>query len=92
MTSTGAVIPTSLQPAIDEFRADPSHARWNTAEDVGGCWDTARAFARILHRCGIEYVFRRYRNLPHSRTDHQHVIEVGGLIVDWDRAAVPDWV
>ena len=36
---------TSLDRAIARFRADPEMARYDTSEDVGGCWTTAYRFA-----------------------------------------------
>lgn len=72
-----------LAAAINEFRAVEANQRWDTDEDIGGCWTSSRDFARILHRRGIPYRFHRYRDLPDSRTEHQHVTVVEGLVVDW---------
>ncbi len=72
-----------LEDAIDEFRSDPEHQRWNTRKDCGGCFDTSERFARLLQLRDIEYRFRRYRGLPGWRTEFQHFIEVDGLVIDW---------
>jgi hypothetical protein len=72
-----------VDAAIDAFRAVPAHKKWDTSDDIGGCHDSALAFARILWRDGTPYIFRRYKGLSGWRTEFQHVLEVDGLIIDW---------
>jgi hypothetical protein len=82
-----ALSPVKVAPnvaaAIAGFRAVPAHAKWDTPDDVGGCYDSALAFARILRSAGVPYTFRRYNAPPGWRTEVQHVIEVDGVVVDW---------
>lgn len=72
----------ALQAVIATFRADPEMARFNTSDDVGGCWNTSHRFAWYCHEAGVRYSFRRWVNLPGCRTPRQHTVEVDGLIVD----------
>src|SRR3954451_21684561 len=77
---------TSL--AIERFRADPEMARYNTAAPVGGCWTSSFRFAHFLTELGVDYRFRRWRNLPHLATDRQHNIECDGRIICWTHQQV----
>ena len=80
----------ALESAVARFRSDPQMARYDTTQDVGGCWNTAHRFAWW----GVPYAFRRWRNLPGLRTEYQHNLEVDGHIVCWTHrqiAASAEW-
>jgi len=73
---------SALTAAIAAFASDPASTKWNTTDDIGGCWAASHAFALTLRDFGVSARFRRFVNLPGLRTDRQHTIEVDGLIVD----------
>jgi hypothetical protein len=77
--------PPRLARVIAEARPDPLLQRFDTADDVGGCWNTAHRFALYCQRRNVPYRFRRWRNLPELRTPFQHNIESHSLIVCWTR-------
>jgi hypothetical protein len=70
-----------LADVIERAKLDPAIARFDTDADVGGCWNTAHAFANHCKREGVPYRFRRWRNLPGQRTEYQHNVEVGGRVI-----------
>lgn len=84
----------AFESAVARFRSDPEMARYDTTEDVGGCWNTAHRFAWYLHEEGVSYAFRRWRNLPGLRTAYHHNVEVDRNIVCWRHRQIDasaDW-
>lgn len=72
-----------LAEVIELFRADPDMQRFDTADDVGGCWEASQRFAWYCHQSGIAFRWRKWHNLPGYRTAFQHNVEVDGQIIDW---------
>lgn len=79
--------PSALTRAVERFKSDPEMARFDTAEPIGGCNDTATRFAWYCAELGIAYQFRKWHWTPGSKARLPFVkhiaLEVHGEVLDW---------